>query len=254
MSCPIIVLDRVSFRYDYSPPVLEQVSLSIVAGEFVGLVGPNGGGKSTLLKIILGLYTPVSGQVAVFSQSPAEARGRIGYVPQFANFAKTFPISVIDVVVQGRLNPHFPWFGFRRADYVAAHQALEETGIADLYQRQIHQLSGGQLQRVLLARALASHPEILILDEPTSNVDQQAEEAVFTLLRRLNQRMTIVVVSHDIGFISGYVGRVACLNRTLECHDTGQVTGNMLAALYDEPVRVIRHDHHLGPGGEPCNL
>lgn len=249
---PVIAVDRLSFRYD-GPRVLEDVYLAIDEREFVGLVGPNGGGKSTLLKLILGLLTPEQGRIRVLGQSPRAARRRIGYVPQFTRFPRNFPISVTEVVVQGRLGSGIPWFGFAARDYAAARQAMAETGIGELERRGIHQLSGGQLQRVLLARALAGAPEILILDEPTSNVDAQAEEAVFDLLRRLNERLTIVVVSHDIGFISDYVGRVACLNRTLECHDTGQVSGDTLAALYQEPVRVIRHDHCLHSGDRRCN-
>jgi zinc transport system ATP-binding protein len=212
-------------------------------GEFMGLVGPNAGGKSTLLKLILGLLRPQSGRIRVLGAAPEEARRRVGYVPQYPSFQRDFPISVEQVVLLGRLGstPSLGWY--RRADREAALHALAEVEAADLARRRIGTLSGGQLQRVLLARALVGEPQILILDEPTANIDQRAEGDIFDLLAMLNARLTILVVSHDIAFISSYVDRVACLNRTLVCHRTDAIDAELIHQLYGEAVRSVAHRH-----------
>lgn len=251
-----------SFAYG-AAPVLEGVNLEVGAGEFLGIVGPNAGGKSTLLKLILGLLAPQAGRIRVLGNPPAAASRLVGYVPQYPSFPRDFPITVEQAVLLGRIggrgrqhagasglhNPLPGWLaalrpgGYGRADRAAARQALEEVEAADLAQRRIGSLSGGQLQRVLLARALAGEPRILILDEPTANIDQRLEGDIFDLLRRLNARLTILVVSHDIGFISSYVGRVACVNRTLICHRTDAIDGQVIRDLYGESVRMVAHRH-----------
>lgn len=238
-----IQLDNVSFAYDV-PVILENVNLTVESKEFLAVVGPNGGGKSTLLKIILGLLKPTRGQVRIFDKSPIKQRIKIGYVSQFANFPRHFPISVLETVLMGRLGVTRSWLGFSREDKAIAHHAMQTTHISDLAQQQIGRLSGGQLQRVLIARALACQPQILILDEPTANIDQRVEEDIFDLLKDLNQELTIIVVSHDIGFISAYVNRVACLNKTLLCHQTASILPNELEQLYQIPVRAIQHQHY----------
>lgn len=233
----------VSFAYE-QVRVLENLTLEVGRGEFLGLVGPNGGGKSTFLKLILGLLDPLTGRLLVLGQAPRQARERIGYVPQYPSFPRDFPITVADVVLMGRLGTR-PLLIHRHdaEDRAAAQAALREVEAADLARRPIGTLSGGQLQRVLLARALVSEPEILILDEPTANIDQRLEGEIFELLAQLNARMTILVVSHDIAFISGYVSRVACLNRTLVCHHTDAIDVGTITALYGERVRGIVHAH-----------
>jgi len=240
---PIIELRGVSFRYGRRL-ILEDIDLRVEAGEFLGLVGPNGGGKSTLLKIILGLLPPSRGRVEVLGRPPEEGRRELGYVPQFALFPRDFPITVLDAVLLGRLGKT-RWIGpWRRSDREIAQRVLKECEIAHLAGRSLDTLSGGQMQRVLVARALASEPWILLLDEPTANVDLRGEKDIFDLFRALNERMTIVVVSHDIAFISEYVGRVACLNRTLVCHRAADISGDLVQELYGAPVRAIHHDHH----------
>ncbi len=241
-SKPAIQIQNLSFSYGESR-VLEHVDLTITPGEFVGLVGPNAGGKSTLLKLILGLLEPQTGQIRVLGQTPRQAARRIGYVPQFPSFPRDFPISVEQVVAMGRLGIGSMLGWQRAADRDAARRALGEVEALDLARRRIGSLSGGQLQRVLLARALAGEPEILILDEPTANIDQRVETDVFDLLATLNQRLTILLVSHDIAFISGYVSRVACLNRTLTCHGTDAVDGETIRELYGSHVRLVAHRH-----------
>ena len=239
---PVIEVENLGFSYGEAP-VLEKVDLEIAAGEFVGLVGPNAGGKSTLLKLILGLLAPQTGRIRVLGMAPREAHRHLGYVPQYPTFPRDFPISVEQVVLMGRLGlgPTLGWY--RAADRVAARAALAEVEALDLAPRRIGTLSGGQLQRVLLARALVGEPRILILDEPTANIDQRVEGDIFDLLARLNARLTILVVSHDIAFISGYVNRVACLNRTLICHGTEAVNGALIHRLYHGEVRAVAHGH-----------
>jgi len=243
---PVIELENVSFSY-HGPRVLVDVSLSVERGEFLGVVGPNGSGKSTLIKLILGLLRPDRGSVRVLGGNPDEVRSRLGYVPQFAHFRRDFPLSVEQMVLQGRLGGGLQWGPWRRADREAAREALAEMNIAELAPRPIATLSGGQLQRAVIARALTSGPEILLLDEPTSNVDLRQETALFEHLKALTERCTVLVVSHDVGFISGYVDRVACVNRTLVTHRTAELTGETIETLYGEPLRMVHgHGHHHG--------
>lgn len=238
----IVEFDQVSFAYERAP-VLENVSFAVAPAEFFGLIGPNAAGKSTLLKLMLGLLAPKRGQVRVFGEAAVAARKRIGYVPQHPAFSRQFPISVLEVVLLGRLGTTPGAGGFTYADRLNARQALAAVEIEDIAARRIDTLSGGQLQRVLIARALVSDPELLVLDEPTANIDLRAEEDIFALLRDFNQRMTIVVVTHDVAFISGYVDRVGCLNRTLVCHGTEEISGKTIEELYGAPVKMIQHVH-----------
>ncbi|WP_462322960.1 metal ABC transporter ATP-binding protein [Halochromatium sp.] len=241
-----IEVEHLGFAYG-DVPVLEDISLRVETGEFLGLVGPNAGGKSTLLKLVLGLLQPQQGRIRVLGRSPKQGRRHIGYVPQYPAFPRDFPIQVLDVVLMGRLGLNGSLLhqigAWRRRDREHARQTLNDVEAGDLALQPIGALSGGQLQRVLLARALVSEPAILILDEPTANIDQRMEGEIFELLARLSQRRTIVVVSHDISFISSYVSRVACLNRTLVCHHTEAINGSLINELYGEPVHKISHDH-----------
>jgi zinc transport system ATP-binding protein len=230
-----------TFRYGpEQEPVLEDVSLTIPTDDFLGVIGPNGGGKTTLLKLILGLHQPERGTVRVFGQPPHLVRPRIGYVPQHARIDPTVPADVLDVVLTGRLSRSSwgAWFG--RAHVAAAMAALRLTETDDLAQRQIGTLSGGQRQRVLIARALAADAELLLLDEPTAGVDPHMEQSLTDLLHRLNERLPIVLVSHDVGFVSTHLKRVACLNRRATVHEKGEITGELLSQMYRDHVHV----HH----------
>jgi len=241
---PVIELDHVHFAFDGNL-VLEDITLSVKEGDFLGVVGPNGSGKTTLLKIILGLLDPVRGKVRVFGQSPERSRHHVGYVPQHAELDASFPISVMDVVLIGRLG-HAPLLGrYRKSDRDAAEKAMKEAEILELADRRFGTLSGGQKQRVLLARALVGNPELLLLDEPTASVDGSVEQDIYHLFKKLNETVTIVLVSHDIGFISAYVNKVACVNKRLVCNPAEHVTGDVIEACYSGPVRILQHKCEL---------
>lgn len=238
----VVSLQDVSFSYG-GPLVLQDVNLEVAENEFIGIVGPNAGGKSTLLKLMLGLLEPLKGKVRVLGEPPERSCTQIGYVPQYPRFNRDFPITVEQTVMMGRLGMSGLFGNYRRRDREVARQAMVETEVAELAERQLCTLSGGQLQRVLMARALTCEPRILVLDEPTANIDMRVETEIFDLLKRFNRRMTIIVVSHDVGFISGYVSRVACLNRTLLCHNTATIDGETIRTLYDADVRMVEHRH-----------
>lgn len=238
---PVIDIRNLYFSYG-SIKVLEDITLLVEEEEFFGVIGPNAAGKSSLLKLILGLVEPDRGSLTVLGQRPEKVRGRIGYVPQHPTFRRDFPITVADVVRLGQLGRAQPASAASTA-YSSAMEAVDINSIAD---RQIATLSGGQLQRVLIARALACQPEILILDEPTANIDLPTEVNIFGLLKQYNRHMTIIVVSHDIAFISDYVDRVGCLNRRMVCHQTADISGKTIEELYGTTVKMIDHHHHHG--------
>ena len=243
---PVVVLRDVFFSYDGSN-VLENATLTIAERDFTCIVGPNGGGKTTLLRIILGLLKPQSGTVEVLGTTPEAARPRIGYMPQYLLFDPKFPVTVRDVVLMGCLGhgrPVGPTYG--KPCKAAATQAMKEVGMAEYGGRLYSALSGGQRQRTLIARALASRPEMLLLDEPTSNLDVQGERELYELLSGLNERLTIVTVTHDLGFVSRYVKTVVCVKQRVAVHPTTALTGADFEDIYGEGVCAVRHDIHSG--------
>lgn len=223
--------------------ILESINLELKERFFLGVIGPNGGGKTMLLRLILGLAEPTHGVIAVLGEKPGRAAGRVSYVPQFAAFSKDFPITVIDVALQGRLAHKRLLRGYTAEDRKKAFEALEMVEIADLANKHIRELSGGQLQRLLVARALASEPELLLMDEPTASLDPKVGTNLYALLDRLSSKMSIILVSHDIGVISSYVKTVACLNKTLHYHDSRELPESALAEVYGCPVELIAHGH-----------
>ncbi len=222
-------------------PVLEDITLSVFRHDFLGIIGPNGGGKSTLLKAILGIVRPDSGEILIFGKPPARVRSRIGYVSQRPSFERDFPASVRDVVLMGRYTHRGMVRRYGAEDRVAAEKALEQVGMLDCRDKQIGYLSGGQQQRIFLARALVSEPELLLLDEPTASIDPALQTEFYELLNELKKTLTIIMVSHDIGAVSVYVDKIACLNSRLYYHGSNEVTPEILEATYKCPIQLITH-------------
>lgn len=243
MTVPAIALHGVDFRWDGGPRVLESVDVEIADGDFASFIGPNGGGKTTLLKLILGLLEPDRGSVQVFGQPPTRVRHRVGYMPQHATVDPRFPVEVRDVVLMGRLGPGL---GLRRlgaVDRRAAEETLERVALGGFGGRPFSALSGGQRQRVLLARALVSEPDLLLLDEPAAGLDQKVESDLFELLREVNRDRTVVLVSHDLGFVSSFVNTVVCVHRTVDVHPTSELDGSTIRELYGADVHAVHHAH-----------
>lgn len=238
---PVIRIENLSLSFN-GLVVLEDISLDIYADDFLGIIGPNGGGKTTLLKTMIGLVQPDSGRITINGGSIPENRHKIGYVPQYRTFDFGYPIHVIDVVMMGRLQYRKGILRhFSAKDERAAHEALEMMEIGDLAEKRISELSGGQQQRVILARAVAMEPEILLLDEPTSHVDVRFTSHFYDILKELHEKMAIVMVTHDITAVSTHVERIACLNRKIYIHSTPEITGQVLSEMYACPVEIIAH-------------
>ena len=214
----VIEIKDLSFAYD-KQTILEDIDLTVEEKDFLAIIGPNGGGKSTLLKLILGINDSKKGQVKVLGKSPQKSLNKIGYVPQNTNINTDFPIKVIEVVMMGHVEGKRPLFGYGKHEVLCAMGALEQVGMADFAQTKIGSLSGGQRQRVMIARALCAHPQILILDEPTSSIDITGQREIYELLRTLNEHITIIVVSHDISVILEYANKAAHVNKNLSYHD-----------------------------------
>ena len=240
MSKTVIEVRGLSAGYD-NEVVLQDVNFTAYAQDFVGIIGPNGGGKTTFLKILLGLLTPWDGSVQIMGEPVQRGRLHLGYVPQIAEFDRAFPITVWDVVRMGLLRPGKLFRRYNSADNDRAIEALRRVDMLDLRRRPIGALSGGQRQRVYIARALVAQPEILLLDEPTASVDPQIRSNLYDLLRELNEQVTIIIISHDVGAISSFVKSIGCLNRHLFYHHEKELTTEMLEAAYQCPIDLIAH-------------
>jgi zinc transport system ATP-binding protein len=235
----VIRVEDLWFSYNGSP-VLREVDLVVKEREFLALIGPNGGGKTTLLKLMLGLLAPDRGRIRLFGKPPRAAAHRIGYVPQGIHVEKGIPVTAFDVVLMGRRMPAWRWHPYSHRDKSIARQAMEELGIWELRHQPVTALSGGQRQRLLIARALAVEPEMLFLDEPAANVDAQGQGELYDLLKRLNARMTLLLVSHDLMVVSSHSHAVACVNERLHYHDAAEITEEMMDA-FQCPVDLIAH-------------
>jgi zinc transport system ATP-binding protein len=246
MSAAIVQLTGIGYSYGESP-VLEDVTFRVEARDFFGIIGPNGAGKTTLLKIMLGLLAPTRGSVRLFGTSPPEFRDwrRVGYVPQKTFLDPTLPITAGEVVASGLLSRLRPFQRVGRDERRRTLEALALVGMDKHLSVRVGRLSAGQQQRVLIARALASQPEVVLLDEPAGGVDPEAQASLYRLLRRLHvdDGVTVVLVSHDIGVVAKEVTRLACLNGTLVfCGSPAAFLGHeSLTQLYGSPVRVVPH-------------
>ncbi len=241
MSNPAIQIENVSVYYGQTPAIT-GICLDVGEGEYLGIIGPNGGGKSTLLKAVLGLVPISSGTVRIYGKEAKGSRTVLGYVPQFSNVDKNFPITLNEVVLTGRMKAGIsPLFRFSKSDREAVSKILEKIGIAHLASRQISELSGGEFQKMLIARALAMKPKVLLLDEPTASVDASSQEQIYRLLDELNKNMTIILVTHDLLAVSSQVKRLACLNGKLVYHGEPELSEHVVNSLYGCPVDLIAH-------------
>lgn len=235
-----VLFEDVFFAY-HQAPIINSASFDVDAGEFVGIIGPNGGGKTTLLKLILGFFKPGAGKVRVFGQSPHLFRRKMAYVPQSLRFDRQFPISVLELVLSGRLS-RTPWYGaFSKEDKRAAMNALDRVGLIGLQSQAFGTLSGGQAQRALIARALVSDPELLLLDEPTASVDSQAEADIYHILTGLLGKMTILMVTHDLRAAINQVQRVLCVQGGVTSLAPQEVCEHYALGLYHAPLLNLQN-------------
>jgi len=244
----LVEINNVDFSYN-GDTVLEDINLDVRQGDFIAMIGPNGGGKTTLLKLVLGLLKPDAGTIRVNGDSPRKASSCIGYVPQDVHINSRFPITALDVVLMGKLDPKKRWARKTATNRREALNTLKQLEMDAYAEKKIGELSGGQRQRVFIARALVTRPKLLLLDEPTASIDTRGQADFFKLLKKLNREVTIVVVSHDLLVVSRYIQSVACVNRRLHYHDQAEITGDMLETMYpctvEEtcPVELIAHGH-----------
>lgn len=247
----ILELQGVTAGYN-GQMVLEEVNLSVYEKDFIGVIGANGSGKTTLLKVILGLLPPIRGKIHFYIDNARQIKKHIGYIPQATMFDKKFPITVESVAISGLTASVGLFHRFSRKHRARADEIMEQMGILHLKKRAIGELSGGQTQRVFLARALISSPKLLVLDEPNTFVDKSFEKSFYEILKELNKEMAIILVSHDLGMISSYVKTIACVCRYLHYHDSGEITPEVLES-YSCPIDLIAHgdtphrvlkDHH----------
>lgn len=253
---PVIEVRDVSFGYG-KERILDRVSLTVRRSDFLAILGPNGGGKTTLLKVMLGLLEPWSGTV---DRHVTHRDGAVGYVPQYASFDRDYPLTVSEVVRMGRLGRRGRLSRWHREDRQAVEAALDRFRLLPLARTPIGDLSGGQLQRCLIARALVSEPEILLLDEPLASIDAESREVLLDTLVELNADVPVVVVTHDLTPLGTAVQQIACVNRKLHYHAQGQLTAEMLEEVYGCPVELVAHgvphrvlaphghEHSHGPG------
>jgi zinc transport system ATP-binding protein len=242
----LVELKDVSFGYR-EELVVEGVNLTIREKDYIGMIGPNGGGKSTIIKIIMGLVRPWSGTLTIPSHV------NIGYLPQYHSFDSRFPISVIEVVLSGLMRKNGVTSHWHRRDKALAMEILEMVGMAALSGKPIGELSGGQMQRVFIGRALISQPALLILDEPVTYVDNRFEQELYQLLEKINDQVAILLVSHDVGQILSSIKTIACVNRHLHYHPSNQITEKILAS-YNCPIDILTHGpvpHRVLPTHRP---
>ena len=242
----IVEIKDLDFAYN-GEAALKDVNLTVRDKDFMAIIGPNGGGKTTLLKLMLGLLTPLKGTVHVDGKPPQKASHCIGYVPQNVHSNQSFPVTAMDVVLMGKRDPQKRLSrrsATNRSDALAALERMEMKAHAD---KKIGTLSGGQRQRVFIARALVAQPKLLLLDEPTASIDTKGQADFYRFLKELNQDITVLVVSHDLLVVSRYVKSVACVNKKLHYHDQAEITGDMLETMYacsvEEvcPVELVAH-------------
>ncbi len=239
-SRPIIELQGVEVAYD-EKTVLRDVNLTVYERDFLGIIGPNGGGKTTLIKVILRLLKPRKGTLRFFADGRPVEEIKIGYLPQYNNIDKKFPISVYEVILSGLSRQKSLFRRFSAEQRQRVTDIIRQMGLEGLEQRPIGQLSGGQLQRALLGRAIVSEPDVVILDEPNTYIDKQFEAKLYDLLARINQQRAIILVSHDIGTVLQNVKTIACVNETLHYHPDTEISSEWLEKRFGCPIEILGH-------------
>lgn len=240
MKTPILQMTGISAAYD-NKTVLENINLTVFEQDFLGVIGPNGGGKTTLIKVMLGLLNPTAGKVTFYQEGKEVPEISMGYLPQYNSIDKKFPISVYEVVLSGLNRQKSLFRSFSPAQHEQVKQVIARMGLEGLEKRAIGQLSGGQLQRALLGRALVSNPQVLILDEPNTYIDKRFEAKLYSLLEEINRERAIVLVSHDIGTVLQNVKSIACVNGTLDYHPDTEVPAEWLEEHFGCPIELLGH-------------
>lgn len=233
----LIRVENLSFAYDRET-IISNAEFSINRKDVITIVGPNGGGKTTLVRLIMGQLKPGKGTITLFDDSDR----LFGYVPQYSTMDPSYPITVFEVVLSGRIRN----IGFyRREDRAAAAAALESVGLESMRAMSFFELSGGQRQRALIARALVSDPEVLILDEPTANIDAESEKQLNELLKKLGSNRTIIIVTHDLAFVNEISTRALCVNRTIKEHPLESLEAGLSSSVYNDRMKLVHHEHDL---------
>lgn len=240
MNRPIIQLTGISAAYDRKT-VLEQINLTVYEYDFLGVIGPNGGGKTTLMKVILGLLKPSAGEVYFFQEGKKVPEISMGYLPQYNSIDKKFPISVYEVVLSGLNKQKSLFRPFTKEQHEQVRRIISRMGLEGLEERPIGQLSGGQLQRALLGRALVSDPQVIILDEPNTYIDKRFEAKLYALLEEINRERAIILVSHDIGSVLQNVKSIACVNGTLDYHPDTEIPTEWIEEHFGCPIDLLGH-------------
>lgn len=242
MNNKVIEITGLTVGYDDKPNVLKNVNLDVFQNDFLGIIGPNGGGKTTLLKTILGLLKPTSGCISFFDKGIKKNKINIGYLPQINQIDKKFPISVYDVILSGLTMPNGLLASYSKAQKEKVKEVAGHMGLNDLLDRSIGALSGGQLQRALLGRAIVDNPSLLVLDEPNTYVDKRFETNFYSLLEEINQNTAIILVSHDVGTVISLVKNIACVNEGLHYHSGANITTDWLEKSYNAcPIEIVGH-------------
>jgi zinc transport system ATP-binding protein len=241
-SKPILKLEHVFAGYE-EKKVLHDISLTVYDKDFLGIIGPNGGGKTTLIKLMLGLLSPERGSVKFFREGQEVKNLRTGYLPQYNTFDRKFPISVQDVILSGLHSNHTVLHRFGKSDNQLSSQIMEMLDLGDYAKQSVGELSGGQRQRVLIGRALICHPELLILDEPNTYIDKFNQEKLYELLARINKSCAVVLVSHDIGTVLRNVRNIACVNNHVHYHPANEVNEKILEESFGCPFQLVAHGH-----------
>ncbi len=237
---PIIQINNLSAGYD-GKIVIEDVNLTIYENDFLGIIGPNGGGKTTLLRTLLGLLKPYKGSISFIEKGCSVKNISMGYLPQYNKIDKEFPISVYDVVLSGLAKNKSLFKSYTKEQHQQVQQTLHEMEIESFQNKHIGALSGGQLQRVLLARAIVSQPKLLVLDEPNTYIDRRFQDQMYEMLNTINKHCAIVMTNHDIGTIIQNVKNIACINRTLHYHASSELSEEWIEKHFGCPIEMIAH-------------